>query len=41
MLDGMVEEMPSWLKGLIAIGTGTVAGVATAKLLMMLGMGHG
>lgn len=41
MLDGFVEELPGWVKGIIIIGTGTLAGVATAKLLMMLGMGHG
>jgi hypothetical protein len=41
MLEDVVENMPSWLKATVAIGAGSVAGIAIAKLLMMMGIGHG
>ena len=41
MLEDSVENMPMWAKGVIAIGTGIIVGIMTAKLLMMIGIGNG
>lgn len=37
MVDDIVETLPSWLKAMIAVGTGTVVGILTAKLIMIIG----
>lgn len=41
MLEDTVETMPGWLKLVIAVGFGTIIGLATAQFLMMMGIGHG
>jgi hypothetical protein len=41
MLEDAVESMPSWLKAMVAIGTGSMVGIIIAKFLMMMGIGHG
>jgi hypothetical protein len=38
MLEDAIESMPSWLKGGIAIGVGTMVGVLTAKIVMAFGI---
>ena len=38
MLEDAIESMPSWLKGGIAIGVGTMVGVLTAKIVMAIGI---
>jgi len=37
MLEDTIENMPSWIKGGIAIGTGSLAGIVIAKLIMIIG----
>jgi hypothetical protein len=37
MLEDTIEGLPSWLKGGIAIGVGTMVGVLAAKIVMVLG----
>jgi hypothetical protein len=41
MLEDTVETLPGWIKFIIAVGAGTIMGLATAQFLMMMGMGHG
>jgi hypothetical protein len=36
-MDGFIEELPGWMKAMIAVGTGTIVGILTAKLIMIIG----
>lgn len=38
MLQDVIEGMPSWIKGGIAIGVGIMVGVLTAQVVMAIGI---
>jgi hypothetical protein len=37
MLEDTIENMSSFMKGSIAIGTGSLVGIVIAKLIMIIG----
>jgi hypothetical protein len=37
MLEDVIENMPDWLKAIVAMGTGITFGLITAKLIMIIG----